>query len=417
MLFIKKSHKILLIVVSFIGLLTYYKFNFNVSEINLNQLSNNRLTFKFSKHEDMPRDSVVEKNYNQLVDILKTPISEPKVSNLVRPSNDYQLANATLLILARNKDLNDIKYTMVQIEDKFNKKFGYPYVLLNDGSFSNKFKNEILKLTNSEVYFEQIDSDIWNQPDWIDEEKQKNEMKILKDQNIAYASKKSYHNMCRFYSINFFNHPRLKQFKYYWRFEPKTDYFCDIDYDVFKFMIDNNKIYGFTISLYDAQQTVKTLWTETLKFLNTDDNYKFISSNPAVDFITEDMQNPEKTEYTNGYSTCHFWSNFEIADMDFYRSEPYTKWSQYLESTGGFYYERWGDAPVHSLGISLFADKNDVHWFRDIGYKHHPYINCPTSDKCSGCTPGEFTFAHLQDQNCISNWWNFEMDDASRSLY
>ena len=33
------------------------------------------------------------------------------------------------------------------------------------------------------------------------------------------------------------------------------------------------------------------------------------------------------------------WSNFEIADMDFWRSEAYTKFFEYLEATGGFYYE------------------------------------------------------------------------------
>ncbi len=33
------------------------------------------------------------------------------------------------------------------------------------------------------------------------------------------------------------------------------------------------------------------------------------------------------------------WSNFEIADMDFWRGEAYTKYFDYLESQGGFYYE------------------------------------------------------------------------------
>ena len=28
--------------------------------------------------------------------------------------------------------------------------------------------------------------------------------------------------------------------------------------------------------------------------------------------------------------------------------------------------------------------------FRDIGYNHIPYYNCPNSPKCSGCTAGQF---------------------------
>lgn len=33
------------------------------------------------------------------------------------------------------------------------------------------------------------------------------------------------------------------------------------------------------------------------------------------------------------------WSNFEIASMDFWRGEAYTKYFEYLDATGGFYYE------------------------------------------------------------------------------
>ncbi|RDB21944.1 Alpha-1,2 mannosyltransferase KTR1, partial [Hypsizygus marmoreus] len=38
------------------------------------------------------------------------------------------------------------------------------------------------------------------------------------------------------------------------------------------------------------------------------------------------------------YNLCHFWSNFEIADMEFWRSTAYTAFFEYLDSKGGFYY-------------------------------------------------------------------------------
>jgi hypothetical protein len=67
------------------------------------------------------------------------------------------------------------------------------------------------------------------------------------------------------------------------------------------------------------------------------------------------------------------WSNFEIGDLNFWRSEAYMKFFEYLDKAGGFYYERWGDAPVHSIGAALFAKKEQIHWFEDIGYKHEPF--------------------------------------------
>lgn len=132
--------------------------------------------------------------------------------------------------------------------------------------------------------------------------------------------------------------------------------------------------------------------------------------------------------------------------MDFYRGEAYTKFFEFLDSKGGFYYEvsvsppstfhsppcpilcsasppprpknsirnpnpkfhtpnenetltpgfpkqRWGDAPVHSIAVSLFTSKKQLHYFRDIGYKHDNFGHCPPANewakgKCS-CKPNE----------------------------
>lgn len=42
---------------------------------------------------------------------------------------------------------------------------------------------------------------------------------------------------------------------------------------------------------------------------------------------------------TNDPEQCAVWSNFEIADMNLWRSEAYTKFFDRLEASGGFYYE------------------------------------------------------------------------------
>jgi hypothetical protein len=77
------------------------------------------------------------------------------------------------------------------------------------------------------------------------------------------------------------------------------------------------------------------------------------------------------------------WSNFEIADMDFWRGEAYQTFFDFLESKGGFYYERWGDAPVHSIAVALFVPRHRLHFFTDIGYRHTPFQHCPQADQWS----------------------------------
>jgi hypothetical protein len=49
-------------------------------------------------------------------------------------------ANAAFVFLARNSDLAGVMQSMKHMEDRFNKKFNYPYVFLNDVPFDKRFK-------------------------------------------------------------------------------------------------------------------------------------------------------------------------------------------------------------------------------------------------------------------------------------
>jgi mannosyltransferase len=40
------------------------------------------------------------------------------------------------------------------------------------------------------------------------------------------------------------------------------------------------------------------------------------------------------------YNMCHFWSNFEIARLDFFRSKAYEDFFQMMDRSGGFWMER-----------------------------------------------------------------------------
>lgn len=39
---------------------------------------------------------------------------------------------------------------------------------------------------------------------------------------------------------------------------------------------------------------------------------------------------------------------------------------EHLDQAGGFFYERWGDAPVHSIAAALLLPKSQIHFFNDI---------------------------------------------------
>ena len=176
----------------------------------------------------------------------------------------------------------------------------------------------------------------------------------------------------------------------------------------------NDKTYGFVINIYDSPQSIATLWPTTQEYLSLHPDA--IHPNSAVEWLTDSTHRPGHNRAAHGYSTCHFWSNFEIGNLNFWRGERYQSYFDYLDRQGGFFYERWGDAPVHSIGLGLFEDKKKIHWFHDIGiilpliefgaandfpagYNHIPYLNCPASKKCRGCDAGKFFGRHLEPRN------------------
>jgi mannosyltransferase len=184
---------------------------------------------------------------------------------------------------------------------------------------------------------------------------------LLHEQKVQYMEKVSYHQMCRWNSGMFSEHPALADIQYYWRVEPNVHFFCDIDYDVFRWMADHNKTYGFNINIYDSAESVATLWPETQKFLA--DHPEYVHENNAREWLEDGSKRPENHGTAHGYSTCHFWSNFEIGDLAFWRSKKYRDYFEHLDRAGGFFYERWGDAPVHSVALGLFEDKSKIHWY------------------------------------------------------
>ncbi|KAI9028144.1 nucleotide-diphospho-sugar transferase [Phycomyces nitens] len=261
---------------------------------------------------------------------------------------------------------------MRYLEDRFNRKYNYPWIFLNEEPFTEEFVKLTQQMTNSETHYGLVPEKHWSYPDWINQTLARECRETMAQNGIVYGGSESYRHMCRFQSGFFFLHPLLDGLDYYWRVEPGVKFSCDIEYDPFQLMVERDLKYGFTIALEEYRSTVPTLWETTLEFIKTYPQYMYPRSKPDSLFrlVTDD----------NGqsYNLCHFWSNFEIASVKFLRSEGYQAYFRHLDRAGGFFYERWGDAPVHSIAVALMLSQKDVHWFYDIGYRHDTFEHCPT---------------------------------------
>ncbi|KAL2011549.1 hypothetical protein VTN00DRAFT_4267 [Thermoascus crustaceus] len=315
-------------------------------------------------------------------------------------------ANAAFVVLARNKELEGVIQSIKSIERHFNRWWHYPYVFLNDGDFDQEFKDTVRNYTSAPVEFGKIDSSMWGFPDWVDHEVAKEGIRKQGDAAIMYGGMESYHHMCRFYSGFFYKHPLLLKYEWYWRLEPDIKYFCDITYDPFIKMAEHNKTYGFTIAVKELRETVPNIF----RYASAYKRNKGLKSKGLWEMFLEDPQQEEEkpaeekkeeklpdeilqTEAGDGaipevdpeamegekYNMCHFWSNFEIARLDFFRSKEYEEFFEMMDRSGGFWMERWGDAPIHSLAAGALLSPSDIHYFRDFGYRHTTIQHCPAN--------------------------------------
>ncbi|KAG1078162.1 hypothetical protein G6F42_024396 [Rhizopus arrhizus] len=227
---------------------------------------------------------------------------------------------------------------------------------------------------------------------------------------VYFGGLESYHHMCRYYSGFFYKHPLLDEYDWYWRVEPGAKFYCDITYDPFLYMEKHNKQYGFVITLTKLPSTIVSLWNHVLDYAKT----------RHIDVNNKKLAFPYFLDKNGDYNMCHFWSNFEIASLNLWRSPAYRDFFDYLDKTGNFFYERWGDA-VHSLAAGLFLDTDQIHYFEDFGYQYDLYRHCPSEQSQLGCRcdcpAGTNNQSIDHDQNwdtCLPNWKTWVKSDKAR---
>ncbi|MCJ1282619.1 hypothetical protein MMC26_001944 [Xylographa opegraphella] len=286
--------------------------------------------------------------------IPKAPVllDQPFATECVEPDIAGPRANAAIVMLARNSEVNGAVQSIASLEKQFNGWFHYPVIFLNDQPFDQHFVDSLTRVVSGQVQFETISnsSNMWGFPDWVDTEKARTRMAEQEKMGIKYAGLENYHHMCRFYSGKFFDHEALKPYKWYWRVEPDNS-------DPFLAMQKANKVYGWVMGLWELGNTVPSLFSHvaTYKLLRgipssplwksfVDPSWAPLPIRPFLRYL------PGRDSHGDAWNFCHYWSNFEIADMDWFRSHEYRDFFQALDETGGFHYERVRHDRALSLG-------------------------------------------------------------------
>ncbi|KAJ8080798.1 hypothetical protein PM082_017633 [Marasmius tenuissimus] len=296
--------------------------------------------------------------------------------------------NGVIFMLLPPSRVHQAMLALWNVENRFNRRLQYPYVLFMTekelAEVSEEDKSKIDWITEGRAKFATLTEESWEIPEFLDKSRVQHSL-----DHIGFST--GYRQMCRFYSGFFWRNPALAQYDWLWRLDTDIEFHCDIQYDPIQRMIDANKLYGFIQVAPDADWVQPSLASNVSHFLAThrhmvptDANQGFVwrGEEGIVKAINGEGGNDEWTRM------C-MYNNFEISHRKVWESEIYTKFFEFLEQAGGFFYERWSDSPVHSFGLAMSLRKDQVMQFTDMGYQHQGWgYECPLLPHCTCAKEG-----------------------------
>lgn len=264
--------------------------------------------------------------------------------------------NAVIVYMSRMRDVPLLYRSLSLLGMNFQKLREYPIVIMHDDIDRGTISNLMVALHRNLGYipnlkFERLE---FKTPQWVSEDPSMYTVPLEQ----AWMG---YRHMCRYHSGGIYRDERLMKYDYYWRLDSDSYIFSPINYDPFDYMAENNKEYAYmSIEDGEAWNMVIGLWEET-------ENYMKQHGIP----MTKDLQD----SIVDGKWSCRlFYTNFEIAKFSFFRGKEYMSYFDHLDRTGNIFYRRWGDAPIHWLGVKMFLSPEKVWGVKDITYQHNAWV-------------------------------------------
>ena len=347
--------------------------------------------------------------YNQSIsvsDTIEHKLDDNQSSPGTTKPKVEQVINACIIILVHNWDYGSLVGTITDLERNFNHKYHYPYIILNDEPYEDYFVGNITQLVhsfNGNLTFGRIPVEQWSTPEWIDAQKLAHAMNTT-NLKVGHGTQMSYHHMCRFFAGFFFRHELVLKYDYYLRLDPHVHFPCPFVENPFQTLIDLDKVYGFTMLSYEDTNTIPNLWQHIKAWMNaTNVGYAHF------DNIDKHLQTHQCAELNCCLDRIIIYNNFEVAPFSLWRDPKYLAYFDHLDKAGGFYYERWGDAPVRSYYLFVVHGVSKLHRFEQIGYGHFYQFNWPKDNsllkRCNRSVGMDYTDAFVV--HCTYAWQTF----------
>lgn len=342
---------------------------------------------------------------NTTMELVEDTISEEELANLkktkykqilnrFRSSEDstvgyiaHSLANEGLrpkaciyAFIKSNDQLRRLLRTVESVQKNFNHAYGYPWVFISAEQLSEAFKDTVRgKLTefsdqidgiNTEAMFGMVPDEIMEYPEFIDSTVASNARIDLFD--VPHGGEQFYRFISRFHAGFVANHTLLKDFDWFMRVDTGLKMTCNTDYDIFRWMQDTDKTFGFGLSIKEDARS-DTNFHKTFK--------EFAEKHSGI-YNAFQKQNME--EYINigvdGATHCSFSTELQILNLNFLRSPGYQAYFDYIDKAGGIFYERWSDSLIIGSAVATLIPAKMSHHLHHMGFQTKEHIKCPKNN-------------------------------------
>ena len=274
-----------------------------------------------------------------------------------------------ILILTQNTIERKVylKTSLYFLFKNFNNKFKYPIKILHEGDYRERDKEEILKGIRSEEFknlikFEKIDENDFEIPKHINQDKLKQSVNA---QIVPYWRNIKYRSMCYFWIKNFTKY--CDDYDYVMRLDDDSIIEEPINIDLFNILKEKNHIYLSNIVHVDCgicNYGMKNIIKKIFPNKNEEIEKLFVKANINKDntIIYNNFKNLYKIINDKEYDSDNididmpimYYNNFFISDVNFWKREDVKNVINKIDETGNIFYYRYGDAPIHTILISLF---------------------------------------------------------------
>ena len=202
-----------------------------------------------------------------------------------------------------------------------------------------------------------------------------------------------YLHMCRFFTRLMF--PLIwDTYDYVMRFDEDLQMDRSIRYDVFEYMHANDYKYAYGAEIPEWHEvTFNTFGRWVADYIVNQTTYKY----PFA-------QEYNETELADLGKQIVF-TNFFATRLDWWKQPHVRHFLDAVDATGNTYFLRWGDAPIHTAVLKLFADYCDVVPLCDVWYFHgsttHGVKECRIATQEDFLTRAQQVFVEKTDNKLL----------------